>query len=246
MSINTVQSSQYKKIITRLCKNVGHSGKEDCRLRVPSLKENAVKLQSDYRLSSGLFISKLLLNFLNELQDIIRIPICEASVTKLRSQRRRPVPRKWKCHSHPVSVCELALFLVPVCLRVWLLAVRIRHLINTNLGLNQIWEATGRYSVLVSDSAREVSQYRILRLCKYVETQRHSLVICSTLHWVSVRKLPPSGGSRFADEQQQHLCSVPVLQDTYFHSGWRVGTNDWKLRKLGVPKYHIFSKPALL
>lgn len=105
----------------------------------------------DYWLSSSfaLFIWKLLLNFFNELQDIIRIPICEASVTNLRSQRQRPVPRKWKCHSYPVSVCELALFLAPAWLGVWLLRVCMRHLINTNPGLNQIWEGTGRYRVVV-------------------------------------------------------------------------------------------------
>lgn len=142
-------------------------------------------MQSNVWLSAQLcpfLFWKLLFNFLNELQDIIRIPICEASVTKPQSQRQRPVPRKWKCHSHPVSVCELALFLAPVWLGVWLLRVRMRRLINTNLGLNQIWEGTGRYSVPVSDLARVVSQYYNLSLCKYVKIQQHSLGIRSTLH----------------------------------------------------------------
>lgn len=148
-----------------------HRKKKDCRLWVPSLTENAVKCLI---ISSALPFPfrKLLLNFLNELQDIIRIPICEASVTKLRSQRQRPVPRKWKCHSHPVSVCELALFLAPVWLGVWLLRVCMRRLINTNPVLNQIWEGTGRYTALVSDLAPTVSQYHNLTLCKHVEMQQ--------------------------------------------------------------------------
>lgn len=182
-------------------------------------------MQSNVWLSAQLcpfLFWKLLFNFLNELQDIIRIPICEASVTKPQSQRQRPVPRKWKCHSHPVSVCELALFLAPVWLGVWLLRVCMRRLINTNLGLNQIWAGTGRYSVPVSDPARVVSQYHNLSLCKYVKIQQHSLV---RLKW----KQPWSAGSMFSDKKQQHLCTVSVLQDTYFHSGWRVGANCSKM-----------------
>lgn len=54
-----------------------------------------------------------------------------ASVTKLQSQRRHPIPRKWKCHSHPMSVSQLCLFLDLDGLWLWLLWVHLRHLINT-------------------------------------------------------------------------------------------------------------------
>lgn len=62
-----------------------------------------------------------------------------ASVTTLQSRKHRSVPWKWKCHSHPMSVSELCLFLVLVGLWVWLLWVHVRRLINPNRGLHQIW-----------------------------------------------------------------------------------------------------------
>ena len=102
-----------------------------------------------------------------------------ASVTKLQSQRRHPIPRKWKCHSHPMSGSELCLFLVPVGLLVWLLRVCLRRLINTNpvrFGSEQesslCWfqtlsQTTGSYKNHIVQSLQRFTD----SLCKYVEIQ---------------------------------------------------------------------------
>lgn len=135
-----------RRMIIQLWLDVGHSGKKRF---VGCESPHSQRMQSKCLMIISVAALPFLLNFLNELQDIIKILICEASVIKLRSQRQRPVPRKWKCHSHPVCVCvcEPALFLDPQRLTwVWLLRVRMRHLINTNPGLDYIWEGTGRYS----------------------------------------------------------------------------------------------------
>lgn len=145
------------------------------------------------------------------------------SVTKLQSQRRHPIPRKWKCHSHPMSVSQLCLFLDLDGLWVWLLRVCLRHLINT-----KAWtlirfgrEQEGMVCWLQSTRSYKITLYNLFwdlptAFCKYVEAQWgfSSIFLCAPLFIHCWQKRTESYNQRWSNKSMQ------TSQKTTFFCLW--------------------------
>lgn len=154
-----------------------------------------------------------------------------SSVTKLQSQRRRPIPRKWKCHSQPMSSAELCLFLVPVGLLVWLLRASLRRLINTNGWLDLVVSRQGQcvgFSLLLwSTGSYKITSYNLFgdlqTAC--VNTVRMEQHVSVCLVWVSAPFYTLTSGkrgrSRSKHNQIKACVALKRIGDSVFTSGMK-------------------------